>query len=137
RFVWAMVVTLFATDPSLAATYLVSPSGNDANPGSSSAPWRTLQKAANSVAPGDTVLVAGGTYKEQVSINRSGTAANPIVFKNQGATPAILDGTGLAAPSYSALLTISNVSYVAISGLTVRQFGSWCVVVGGTSNNID
>ena len=42
------------------ATFFVSTTGNDANPGTSSAPWRTIQHAANTVHAGDTVQVMSG-----------------------------------------------------------------------------
>ena len=61
----------------VAATYYVSPSGSDSNPGSSAQPWRTVQKAANAAAAGDTVMVRAGTYYERVQINVSGTARSP------------------------------------------------------------
>ena len=43
----------------LLASYFVSTTGNDSNNGSSDAPWRTLQRAANLVQPGDNVLEVG------------------------------------------------------------------------------
>jgi hypothetical protein len=67
-----------------ARTYYVSPSGSDGNPGTSPAkPFRTLQKAADSTAPGDTVSIMNGTYTERaggsdvVVISRSGRAGAP------------------------------------------------------------
>ncbi|MEU3862149.1 right-handed parallel beta-helix repeat-containing protein [Streptomyces sp. NPDC028722] len=69
-------------------TYYVSPSGSDSNPGTSPAkPFRTLQKAADSTAPGDTVSVMNGTYTERAGgsdvmvISRSGRAGAPITFQ--------------------------------------------------------
>src|SRR5437667_72552 len=38
----------------LAATYYVATTGNDANPGTPTAPFQTIKKAANVVNPGDT-----------------------------------------------------------------------------------
>ena len=58
----------------------VSVNGNDANSGTKSYPFRTIQKAANVAKPGDRILIGGGTYKEYVNINVSGTAGSPIVF---------------------------------------------------------
>jgi hypothetical protein len=46
----------------LLSFYWVDPSGDDSSPGSSQAPWRTLQHAVDSIAPGDTILVESGTY---------------------------------------------------------------------------
>jgi len=56
------------------ATFFVSTTGNDANAGTSSAPWRTIQHAANSVHAGGTVQVLGGVYNESVTIPSSGNA---------------------------------------------------------------
>lgn len=43
-------------------TYYVSTAGNDANVGSQSAPWKTIQKAVNTSANGDTIIVSAGNY---------------------------------------------------------------------------
>jgi hypothetical protein len=64
--------------------YYVSTSGNDNNPGTSSQPWRTIQKAASSMGPGSTVIVLIGDYPERVQVTRSGTSGSPIAFKAQG-----------------------------------------------------
>ena len=65
-------------------TYYVSPAGNDNNSGLSSAlAFRTLQKAANTVIAGDSVLVADSTYAG-FDIRTSGTLSNPIVFYANG-----------------------------------------------------
>ena len=45
-----------------AATFYVSPQGNDAHAGTSQQPWATLQHAVDTIAPGDTILVEAGTY---------------------------------------------------------------------------
>lgn len=61
-----------------AATYYVSPSGNDSNDGlTPQAAFRTIQHAANAaVRPGDVVLVANGAY-DAFTITHSG---NPGAF---------------------------------------------------------
>lgn len=64
-----------------AVDLFVSLAGNDTNPGSQNHPFRTIQKAANSVHPGDTVHIALGFYEENVRINTSGKPNAPIVFK--------------------------------------------------------
>src|ERR1700704_4454534 len=57
------------------ANYYVATNGSDANPGTSTnAPWRTVQKAAITLAPGDTAFVRGGIYSELVTVNVSGSA---------------------------------------------------------------
>ena len=68
----------------LLSTYYVATSGSDTNTGSLDHPFRTIQRAANLVEPGDTVLIRGGTYRETVKPASSGTRAAPIVFKPYG-----------------------------------------------------
>ena len=54
-----------------ASSYYVATNGNDANPGTLSQPWRTIQKAANTVSAGDTVYIREGTYNEYVTMKTS------------------------------------------------------------------
>ena len=59
---------MFLIAPMSAATYYVSPSGNDSNPGTSDSPFRTVQRGASQAAPGDTVLLEDGTYGNEGQI---------------------------------------------------------------------
>jgi chloramphenicol 3-O-phosphotransferase len=61
--------------------FYVAPTGSDSNPGTASAPWRTIQKAAGTLRPGQRANVAAGSYYERVTITSSGTAAAPIVLQ--------------------------------------------------------
>lgn len=61
--------------------YFVSPQGNDSGNGSRQQPFRTIGKAVSVVKAGDIVTVAGGTYRETVTIRVSGTAEKPIIFR--------------------------------------------------------
>jgi hypothetical protein len=73
-------------------TWYVSPTGNDSNSGADpDNAFRTIQRAANISQPGDLVLVMPGLYRESVSLPRSGTATQPIVFRGTG-TGVIVDG---------------------------------------------
>jgi hypothetical protein len=64
----------------------VAPNGNDAHPGTEAQPWKTLQKAARSVEPGDTVRIKAGDYAVRPSwtVNRAGTAERPITYQSYG-----------------------------------------------------
>jgi hypothetical protein len=108
-------------------TFYVSTTGNDANAGTLSAPWRTIQHAANSVHPGDAVQVMGGVYNESVTIPGSGNAtAGYITFESYPGQTAILDGTGvnIAKGQQFGLFTLRTNSYIVIQGFEIRNFQS-------------
>src|SRR4051812_41357264 len=46
----------------LLSTYYVATGGNDGSDGSAGSPFKSLQKAADMVVAGDTVIVRAGTY---------------------------------------------------------------------------
>jgi hypothetical protein len=97
--------------------FYVSTSGDDANPGTLSAPVRTIQHAANLATPGSTVYVRGGTYEERVTVNVSGNAGDGfITFSSYPGETAILDGQHLTPDGRSGMVLIQNKSYVRIQG---------------------
>ena len=110
------------------ATYYVSTQGSDTNPGTQNTPWRTIQKAADSVAEGSTVIVQAGTYAERVNISRSGSAGAPITFQAQG---------GVAMQGF----TLNNASHVVINGFEISNksqdsTNGWGIYVAGANNVI-
>jgi hypothetical protein len=105
------------------SSFYVSTTGNDSNPGSQSAPWRTIQHAAETVRPGSTVNVRGGVYEELVSINVSGNATDGyITFQSSPGETPILDAEHFTPSGRQAVLTIHNQSYVRIEGFEIRNF---------------
>ena len=104
-------------------SYYVSLTGNDSNPGTQAAPWRTIQHAADTARAGSTVHVRGGVYEELVSINASGNASDGfITFKSYPGETAVLDAGHFTPAGRQAILTIHNQSYVRIVGLEIRNF---------------
>ena len=67
-------------------SYYVATTGDDGNPGTKAAPWKTLQKAVASVQPGDTVRIKAGEYFVGAGLNvsRAGTADKPITYQAYG-----------------------------------------------------
>jgi uncharacterized protein YjdB len=131
-------------------SFYVAPTGSDSNPGTSAAPWLTIQHAASTVPAGSTVYVEAGTYNESINVTVSGTSSAPITFT--GESGAIVTGTGLT-PSTSQTQGLWNigsatpagvdVNYVTIQGFTIENYttsnanacpaGIW---VSGASNGI-
>ena len=107
-------------------TYYVSASGNNSNPGTISAPWLTIQHAANRVKPGAIVYVFGGIYHESVNFHTSGTASAPITFQSYPGETAVIDGTGVSCCGSSATQGLINMtgsrSYITISGFEIRSY---------------
>src|SRR5262245_48895594 len=66
--------------------------GDDANAGTSQAPWKTLAHALRRLKPGDTLYLRGGTYHEKVFLSRSGTAKAPITIASHPGELAVIAG---------------------------------------------
>jgi parallel beta-helix repeat protein len=107
------------------SNYYVSPTGTDSGSGSSDAPWRTLQRAANAVVAGDTVTVRAGTYAGFVlgwDFSQDGTADNPIVFQAESGV-VINSRNNKTADA----INLEGTSYITIDGFTITNPSS-----GGT-----
>ncbi len=108
-----------------AATFYVATNGSDSATGTSTnTPWRTVQKAANTLTPGDTALVRGGIYSEAVTVNVSGNSSSGFVkFQNfPGETP-IVDGSSVPVPTGNGgLFTIIGRSNVTVAGFEIRNY---------------
>lgn len=103
--------------------FYVATNGNDSNPGTETAPWRSIQHAADTVRAGSTVNVRGGVYEELVNIKASGNASDGyITFKSSPGETAILDATHFTPGDRSGILTIHNQSYVRIDGFEIRNY---------------
>lgn len=99
---------------SFAATYYVATTGNDGNAGTSSAPFKTIQKGLNTVQPGDTCTIRGGTYNEALVLVQSGTSSAPITIQNYtGETVTINSGTS------KAVRTNGRKHYYTFNGLRI------------------
>ena len=65
-----------------AAEFHVTTNGSDANRGTKSAPFRSIQHAAEVAQPGDVVTVHAGTFRERINPPRGGSSdAQRIVYQ--------------------------------------------------------
>jgi parallel beta-helix repeat protein len=113
--------------------FFVSTNGSDNNPGTLNLPWRTLNKAASMLEPGDIVFIRGGIYQEAVDFSGSGTSKTPIkILAYPGETP-IIDGNNYSIPRETggALLELSG-NYIYASGLEVRYSSYLGVLLNGS-----
>src|SRR5438445_13762693 len=96
----------------------VSTTGDDSNPGTQTAPWRTIQHAADTVRAGSTVNVRGGVYEELLSIKASGNATDGfITFRSYPGETAVLDAEHLVPDGIIVICTIHNKRYISIIGI--------------------
>jgi len=128
-----------------AATYYVSPTGSDSSSGSSSAPFRTIQKAADIVNPGDTVIVKDGIYtnyqtrgdgsKVFAQFDRGGTSANWITFKSENKWGAKFNGQNNTV-TYG---FIFNTAYIRMEDFEIygAHYGAIWINYGSAGNPHD
>ena len=76
-----------------AAGYFVAPNGSDENLGTINSPFKTVQKCAELVQPGETCWLRKGTYRETVRPVNSGTESEPIIFAAYQDEPVTISGT--------------------------------------------
>lgn len=74
------------------AYYVDAGTGDDTNEGSIDRPWKTIQHALVQLSPGDTLLLRGGTYFENVYCAIAGTSEKPITIRSHPGETAIIDG---------------------------------------------
>ncbi|MEJ7613366.1 MAG: chondroitinase-B domain-containing protein, partial [Candidatus Fervidibacter sacchari] len=90
------LVLLLTVSQLTCAVYFVdvnSPKASDANPGTAELPFKTINRAAQLVQPGDVVVVKAGIYREHVRLTRSGKPGAPITFIADPPGSVILTGS--------------------------------------------
>ena len=111
--------------------YYVSLTGNDANSGSSSAPFKTFAKANSMLSAGSILYIYAGVYNEQLKISKSGTSSAWITVKPVSGT-VVIDMRNAVTMGVNV-----NASYVTITGLEVRNSGDICVNLIGGNLTVD
>ena len=107
-----------------AATYYIAPNGSDGAAGSSSAPWKTFDRALGSSGAwcGDTLVLLDGTYGDGTGtgkINLQGancTPGNELTIKAQNSRQALIKDD-----AQSRAVDVVKSAYVIIDGLYARS----------------
>lgn len=134
-----MLICLALASTSWATNYYVdknNTSASDSNPGTQSSPWKTIQKAANTVRAGDVVYVKSGVYYEQVNIISSGTSSNPITFKSYTKNGAVIDGSKSSSIVVNWKGNGSPHDWVVLDGFEIRNGSKYGVWVEGDHDTV-
>ena len=111
----ALVLLTLTTLPAAAATYYVSPSGNDSAVGSRSAPFRTVQRGIKALKASDTLILRAGTYAEGDLTPPSGVAGAPTTIRAEAGERPILQPNNRAIDTI--ILFLADRSHITIDGL--------------------
>jgi len=123
----------FTDGEAMATTYYVSPAGSDNNSGSASTPFKTIQKAVNSVVAGDTVMVRAGTYNGSVLLTKSGTTGNYITLQNYpGENVYVTTNSGASYAFYGV-----DISYFKIIGLKIHTYTGYGILFRGGGSHLE
>jgi hypothetical protein len=108
----------------------VASNGADTNPGTRSAPLRTISKAGALAKPGYMVHVAEGSYHETITTVASGTAEAYITYVSDKKWGAKIDSpaTGRVASWHN------KGDYVAIVGFEITGRGAMGINLSGSGN---
>ena len=137
-FIVRGVLHLFDLGPET-ANYYVATNGNDGASGTgTNTPFRSLHKAVSVAAPGDLIYMRGGTYSTNatISINTSGTAANPIRLRAYPGEKPILNFGSQTTSSSNRGINF-NASWWQVYGLEIASAGDNGIALSGSSNIIE
>jgi hypothetical protein len=122
--------------------YVDNGTGNDSNPGTQGQPWKTIDNGdrLGVLKPGDTVLVAAGTYAQAsangVSLsNNSGYSFAPITYLTNGGS-VVIDQSGYTSGAYGFNVTASGIILQGLEitgaqhGIHLGPGSSYCTVSG-------
>lgn len=105
--------------PNTTYHYYVAANGSDNNPGTASAPFQTIARAARAALPSTTVHVAPGTYAGGFKTTVSGTAAGRIYFVSTTKWGARIAKSGSVKTGWD-----NRGNYVEIIGFNIDGTGS-------------
>jgi parallel beta-helix repeat protein len=118
---------------------VVAPNGDDSAAGTRSAPLKTIAAALAKLAPGDKAIVLAGTYKETITLPRSGEEGKPITLIGEGKvvlTPS--DGHGIVGrgvgywvvEGFEAEHAVQGIKFKDCHDITIRKCKAHACGVG-------
>ncbi|MDW8308061.1 MAG: immunoglobulin domain-containing protein [Verrucomicrobiales bacterium] len=132
--VTSLVATLTISPPATNGDYYVSPTGNDANPGTMELPFATVAKAVSVAQPGNLIYVRGGTYypTQTIVVNRSGAPDQWIkLWAYPGELPVLDFVNQPYGSSNHGFRFTTNASYWHVKGLEIARAGDNGIKVEG------
>lgn len=108
-----------------ANNYYVATTGSDSNPGTQSAPFRTIMKASTVTKPSTTVHVAPGTYAETITTTKNGTASGRIRYVSDTKW-----GAKIVPVANGSTMWKVDGGYTDIDGFQINGTGSTSVKMG-------
>jgi len=107
--------------------YYVATTGSDSNAGTELQPWRTIQKAANTMTAGDTVIVFSGNFDERVHVSISGSSGAPITYLAEGTVT--MKGFTVRADYVTIRgFEIADTDFDWTDGVGIFVEGSYCII---------
>lgn len=121
--------------------YWLAPDGLDSNPGSESAPLKTLAVAVTKAKPGVKLWLKPGTYASAVTVEiqfqYSGTEAQPVTLQAAPGARPVLDFTGQTVGNDDARGISLLANYWHIKGIELKKTGDNCIAIAGSHNVIE
>lgn len=116
-----------------ATYYIDGSSGNDYNnPGTLESPWKTIWMANITMQAGDTAIIKAGTYYHAVSPTNSGTASDPIVYRNFEE-----DSVFIGYHKWNQFgIYLKGVSHIEVNNIHVREQYQHLIIDSSHSNTI-
>lgn len=116
-----LIFLFMAKNQVIAATFYVSPTGNNSNSGAIDSPWLTPSYGARKLKPGDTLVILKGRYIlkdiEDILAPPSGTPDAWITIKGESSSPPVLLGQN----NLLTIVDLSGAQYVRLENLEITH----------------
>jgi len=99
---------IFGSEPPVTCMKVASTTGSDSAAGTAASPYRTADRLAESLQPGQTGCLRAGTYEEDLRIDRGGSAGAPVTLTSFPGERALVRGR---------VVVTDNANFVNVSRL--------------------